>query len=81
MSRLTSAALVAGILAVPAISVAAKTPAALNFKMKSLDGKEVDLSQYLGKVILVVNVASKCGLTPQYQQLQAWTRSTTRTGW
>ncbi len=71
MSRLTSAALVAGILAVPAISVAAKTPAALNFKMKSLDGKEVDLSQYLGKVILVVNVASKCGLTPQYQQLQA----------
>lgn len=46
-------------------------PAALNFKMKSLAGKEVDLSKYAGKVVLVVNVASECGLTPQYEQLQA----------
>ena len=46
-------------------------PAALNFKMKSLDGKEIDLSQYQGKVVLVVNVAGKCGFTPQYEQLQA----------
>jgi glutathione peroxidase len=45
-------------------------PAALNFTMKSIDGKDIDLSQYQGKVILVVNVASKCGMTPQYQQLQ-----------
>jgi glutathione peroxidase len=44
---------------------------ALNFKMKSLDGKEVDLSEFHGKVVLMVNVASKCGLTPQYEQLQA----------
>lgn len=47
-----------------------KTPPALNFKMKSLAGKEVNLAGYLGKVVLVVNVASKCGLTPQYEQLQ-----------
>jgi glutathione peroxidase len=46
-------------------------PAALDFKMKSLDGKEVDLKKYEGKVVLVVNVASQCGLTPQYEQLQA----------
>jgi glutathione peroxidase len=48
-----------------------KTPPALDFTMKTLDGKEADLKQYLGKVVLVVNVASKCGLTPQYEQLQA----------
>ncbi|MCS6976102.1 MAG: glutathione peroxidase [Gemmatales bacterium] len=39
--------------------------------MKGLDGKTVDLSQYKGKVVMIVNVASKCGLTPQYQQLEA----------
>jgi glutathione peroxidase len=39
--------------------------------MTSLDGKPVKLSNYLGDVVLMVNVASKCGLTPQYEQLQA----------
>jgi glutathione peroxidase len=43
----------------------------LSFTMKSLDGKDVDLREYEGKVVLIVNVASKCGLTPQYDQLQA----------
>jgi len=43
----------------------------LSFTMKSLDGRDVDLSKYEGNVVLVVNVASKCGLTPQYEQLQA----------
>ena len=47
-----------------------KVPAALNFKMKKLDGKEADLSAYQGKVVLMVNVASQCGLTPQYVQLE-----------
>jgi glutathione peroxidase len=48
-----------------------KIPAALNFKMKTLAGKEVDLAKYKGKVVLLVNTASECGLTPQYEQLQA----------
>ncbi len=48
-----------------------ETPAALNFTMTTLDGDEVDLSKYTGKVVMFVNVASKCGLTPQYKQLQA----------
>ena len=47
-----------------------KVPAVLNFKMKTLDGKDVDLSKYQGKVVLFVNVASKCGHTPQYEELR-----------
>lgn len=43
----------------------------LAFRVESLDGKEVDLAKYRGKVLLIVNVASRCGLTPQYEQLQA----------
>ncbi len=42
-----------------------------DFKMKNIEGKDVELSEYKGKVLLVVNVASKCGATPQYEQLQA----------
>lgn len=52
-----------------AAALAAKGP--LEFKLKDIDGKDVDLSMYKGKVVLMVNVASKCGLTPQYEQLQA----------
>ena len=43
---------------------------ALNFNVKSIDGKDVALSKYAGKVVLVVNVASKCGYTKQYAGLQ-----------
>ncbi len=45
-------------------------PVVLNYTMKSLDGKDVDLSKYKGKVVLFVNTASKCGNTPQYEGLQ-----------
>jgi len=41
-----------------------------NFTMKSIEGIDFDLTQLKGKKVLIVNVASKCGLTPQYEQLQ-----------
>jgi glutathione peroxidase len=43
---------------------------ALNFKAKTIDGQTVDLEDYEGKVVLIVNTASRCGLTPQYAGLQ-----------
>ena len=47
-----------------------KTAGPLQFTVKDIDGKDVDLAQYKGKVVMIVNVASKCGNTPQYKQLE-----------
>jgi glutathione peroxidase len=41
-----------------------------SFKLKSLDGDTIDFSKYKGKKVLIVNTASKCGFTPQYEELQ-----------
>jgi len=41
------------------------------FSATAIDGQDVDLSTYAGQVVLVVNTASECGFTPQYQGLQA----------
>jgi glutathione peroxidase len=41
------------------------------YSMTSLSGEEVDFSQYKGDLILIVNTASECGFTPQYQELQS----------
>ena len=41
-----------------------------DFTVKDINGNEFDLSQFKGKKVLVVNTASKCGLTPQYEALQ-----------
>lgn len=42
----------------------------LGFRLKDIDGKEVDLERYKGKVVVMVNVASQCGYTPQYEGLE-----------
>lgn len=45
-------------------------PYVLGYTVKDIDGNEVDLAKYKGKVVMIVNVASKCGLTKQYEGLQ-----------
>ena len=45
-------------------------PGVLEFKANSLAGKPVDLAKYKGKVLLIVNTASHCGFTPQYEGLE-----------
>jgi glutathione peroxidase len=53
-------------------STGAGRPVALDWDMQTLGGQDVNLAdKYAGKVVLLVNVASKCGLTPQYAELEA----------
>ena len=52
-------------------SLAAEAKSIYDFTMKSIDGDPVSLKSYHGKVVLLVNVASKCGFTPQYAALEA----------
>ena len=52
-------------------TLAAPAESIYNLKLKDIDGKDTTLSAYKGKVLLIVNVASKCGYTKQYTGLEA----------
>ena len=52
-------------------TVAVRAESLYKIPVKDIDGKDTSLNAYKGKVLLVVNVASKCGLTPQYKTLEA----------
>lgn len=54
----------------PAVAAQKKVAPALNFTMNDIDGNPVQLSKFQGDVIMIVNVASLCGNTPQYAGLQ-----------
>lgn len=54
-----------------ALSVCAETKSFYDFTVQTIDGEPFDLARLKGKKVLIVNVASRCGFTPQYTQLQA----------
>ena len=58
-------------LCVACASLSAEPKSIYDFTMKSIDGDHVSLKSYSGKVVLLVNVASKCGFTPQYAALES----------
>lgn len=59
------------LIASPLAVVNAAEKSIYDFSMKSIDGDSISLSAYRGKVLLLVNVASRCGFTPQYEGLEA----------
>ncbi len=58
------------VLLLAVLTAGAQTQNLYSFKTKTIDGKPFNLASLKGKKVLVVNVASKCGLTPQYKELQ-----------
>jgi glutathione peroxidase len=53
------------------VALMSAAPDVYGFKLNTIDGETTSLAEYKGKAILLVNVASKCGYTPQYEALEA----------
>jgi glutathione peroxidase len=70
-AQLSIAALLASLNAAAIADEPGAKPSVLNHVVEDIDGNKVDLNQYRGKVVVIVNVASKCGQTKQYKPLEA----------
>jgi glutathione peroxidase len=70
MNKILMLFAVTAILGVTAMAQAEEAKSPLDYKVTSIDGKPTDLSQFKGKVVLIVNVASRCGNTKQYTNLE-----------
>ena len=66
----SSILVLAGVLRAADAPTTAPAAGPLDFVVKDIDGHEVNLADYKGKVVLIVNVASHCGFTPQYEGLE-----------
>lgn len=69
--RAVSGYLPFGVLLIMATTLFAAGSGIYNFTLNSIDGKPAPLAEYKGKVVLIVNVASQCGFTPQYSALES----------
>ena len=71
LGALTALLVLAPLSVVSADDPAKRPGCVLDFHVKDIDGKDVDLAKYRGKVLMIVNTASQCGNTPQYKDLEA----------
>jgi len=70
VSGMTIAAYACGFIFNPSPADPPKEKSVYEFTMKDIDGKDIRLNQYKGDVVMIVNTASKCGYTPQYEGLE-----------
>lgn len=67
-------------LAVMSVAACSTQESIYDFSVQDAEGRQVSLADYKGKVLLIVNTASRCGFTPQYKELEAMYRELNRKG-
>lgn len=68
------------VLAVMSVAACSNQESIYDFSVQDAEGHQVSLADYKGKVLLIVNTASRCGFTPQYKELEAMYRELNRKG-